>query len=133
MPDIHCMLEIVGRGGIMAAGLYRLSCEIRGRGCPVPQILRRATSEGPVQPNIQPDSVTIEEPSLDLSSMSSFETVISFNAGIEKARVVVSPKTPTRAKPWPSNSVTQADSQKKSSNDFDAPRAVAGLKIRASV
>lgn len=42
-------------------------------------------------------------------------------------------KTPTREKPWPSNSVTVADSQNMSSQDLWAPFAVAGLKILASV
>ena len=132
VPDIHCMLEIVGRGGIVTLGLKSLSCEL-GNGCPVPQTLSIASSDGPVQPNTEPDGVTIDVARRFLSSFSTFETAISLKAGMEKARIERSPKTPTRAKPWPSNSVTHADSHKKSSKLFEAPLADAGLKIFASV
>ena len=93
----------------------------------------RASSDGPVQPNTSPYGVTT---ALDIriwSSASSLEDPISLRAGIEYARVVLSPKTPTRANPWSSNSVTAAESQKTLSQDLEAPLAFAGLKMRASV
>jgi len=99
----------------------------------VPQTLIMAISEGPVQPIISPDEVTIALVVLVLSSMPSLETPISFRPGKEYALVVPSPKTPTNAKPRSSNSVTLAASQRKSSQDLCAPLAVAGLKIRTSV
>lgn len=68
----------------------------------------------------------------DLSSIGTGCTPSSLREGKEKARVVPSPKTPTKANPCNSNSVTQAASHKKSSQDFDAPFEVAGLNIRTS-
>ena len=91
-----------------------------------------AISEGPVQPKISPEEVTIAFVVLVLSSISILALPSSFNAGIEYARVVPSPNIPTRAKPWFSNSVTDAESQKMSSHALCAPFKVAGLKIRAS-
>lgn len=82
----------------------------------MPQTLSMAISEGPVQPNISPDVVTIEFVVLVLSSMVRGATRISLRAGREKARVVPSPKTPTRAWPRSSKSTTFAASQRKSSN-----------------
>lgn len=99
----------------------------------MPQTLIMAISEGPVQPIMSPDEVTTVLVVLVLSSMPSLETPISFRPGREKAFVVPSPNTPMRAKPWLSNSVTVAASQRKSSQDLCAPLAVAGLKIRTSV
>lgn len=65
----------------------------------MPQTLSMAISEGPVQPNMSPDAVTILLDMRVLSSISNLETPISLRAGIENARVVPSPNTPTRAKP----------------------------------
>jgi len=98
----------------------------------MPQTESMAISEGPVQPIMSPEEVTIELVVRVLSSMGSLETPISFREGREKALVVPSPKTPTRAKrSW--NSVTAAESQRVVSHDLWAPFAVAGLKILHSV
>lgn len=49
----------------------------------MPQTLIMAISEGPVQPTMSPDEVTIALVVLVLSSMLSLETPISFRPGRE--------------------------------------------------
>ena len=122
----------MGRGGIRASGLKSLSVDL-GSGWAVPQALSIASSEGPVQPNISPDEVTVALEVRVLSTISRREMSSSFSAGIEYARVVQSLNTPMSAQPRSSNLATFAASQKTSSQALWAPLATAGLKIRASI
>jgi hypothetical protein len=92
-----------------------------------------ATSDGPVHPRTSPELVMAELVVLVVSRTESLLEPISLRPGIEYARAVPSPNTPTRATPRPMESVTAAESQKTLSHSLCAPLAVAGLKIRASV
>ncbi len=105
---------MVGRGGIAACELKSSSSDLglsmsisnarlqlseaTYSSLPLPQILKTATSDGPVQATIKPDSVIITSDSRDRSTLG-FNLVapISFNAGNENARIEPSPNTPTKA------------------------------------
>lgn len=96
VPEIHCMLEIVGRGGHCSSGLIKVSGDCWS-GFPVPQTWITVISLGPVQPNTSPVCAT--NAGLVGSIMESCAWPRSFSPGIEYARAVWSSKKATTAKP----------------------------------
>lgn len=132
VPESHCILEMVGRGGITAAGLISLSCSFK-LPLPVPHTGITTSSEGPAQPTTDPVAATMLLVDRVPSSIGNKALLISFSPGRLKARTVRSPKVATMAKPCSSNSVTAAASQRMLSKDLEAPLEEAGLKMRISV
>lgn len=74
VPEIHCIFDIVGLGGIIASTLKSLSrdrdlksnqdlfilkSKNTYRSSPVPQTLRTANSDGPAHPKMSPVGVII--------------------------------------------------------------------------
>lgn len=106
VPEIHCMFDIVGRGGIKSSSLNSVSLvlflhisKINNRICekhgwmdgaynftPVPKTLIRLISAGPFQPRISPVLVITVSGNRRTSKTSlSLSDPISFNAGKEYA------------------------------------------------
>lgn len=91
VPDSHCILEIVGLGGINAWALKTLSSD-RVRSSPAPQTFSIAISDGPVQPRMSPVLVMIASANLLLSKVSSTRAeASSLSPGIENALARPSP------------------------------------------
>lgn len=96
VPAIHCRLLIVGRAGTPTSALYSRSCDF-GSGWPVPHTFITPISDGPVHATISPAEVTRASLSRAVSNVfDTFARPISFRPGMENARAVPSPKSPTR-------------------------------------
>ena len=83
VPVIHWTFEIVGRGGMRASGLKSLSW-LRTSDSPVPKMLMRAISDGPVKPRMLPEGVMMASLNRRVSRMSlAFTAAISRIDGME--------------------------------------------------
>ena len=131
VPEIHCTLEMVGRGGHSSLGLTMVSGDCC-HGLPVPQTWITASSLGPDHAKMSPVCVTTADVLRVASTMGSSARPRSLSPGIENARAVRSPNSPTMAQPCSSSSATVAASQSTSSNSRDAPLAWAGRNTRIS-
>ena len=131
VPDIHCKLLMVGRGGVVSSGLIITS--LLSRPLSIPQTGTTTISDGPAQPTTSPVLATMLLVRRLESNMPNGALLISFRPGKLNALTVLSPNVATKAKPCSSNSVTAAASQRTSSNDLDAPLEAAGLKMRISL